>query len=219
MEHARLRVRAEMGKNGEREGMENSIVSLDVEQIIDIVINLERPIAANVADLAPNGTEEETEAARKKEKEATEKWEVARRKELGAMEISEVRDVVVRRQESLFINARAVQDYINERLCQMLIDPQTGDPVFSSTELLEDGKPDPDYIGKLMPETRNQLLAFLDKFLAKRNEKQIRKAAEDKAFLASGELPKADTDSPGETTETPPRSRRTRSPSTTSAAG
>ena len=218
MEQARLRVRAEMEKNQERDGIVDSIAQLSAEQLIDIVINIERPIATNVADLAPNGTEEETEAARLKEKEATEKWEAARRKELVEMEITEVREILIRRQESLFIQARAVQDYINESLCQMLVDPETGDTLFASQD---DNLPahESRYIGRLMPEVRNQLLKGREEFLAKRSEKQVRKAAEDRSFLASGESPKSDTATPGETTETPPRSRRTRSISTPAAAG
>lgn len=219
MEQARLRVRAEMEKNQERDGIVDSIAQLSVEQLTDVILNIERPIATNVADLAPNGTEEETEAARQKEKEATDKWEASRRKELAEMEIAEVREILVRRQESLFIQARAVQDYINESLCQMIVDPETGDTLFSSQEKLADGTPDPKYIGRLMPEVRNQLLKGREEFLGKRNEKQVRKAAEDRSFLASGESPKAPIATPGETTETPPRSRRTRSASTTVAAG
>lgn len=213
MEAARLRVRAEMTTNNERKTIEDSVSALNTEQLVDVIIGIERPIASNTADLAPNGTSEETAAAKKKEEEAISKWETARKAELESMELDELREIVVRRQESLFVQARAVQDYINDSLCQMVIDADSGEFLFSM-----DPKAD-NYIGRIMPELRNQLLKFREEFLAKRAEKTVRKSAEDPAFLSSGESPKADTDSPGETTETPRRSRRTPSASTTAVAG
>ena len=213
MEAARLRVRAEMQQNGERKTIEDSVSQLNTEQIVDVIVGIERPIASDKADLAPNGTSEETLAAKKKEDEAIAKWEEARKKELSEMGVAELREIVVRRQESLFVQARAVQDYINDSLCQMVVDAESGNALFSM-----DPKDDK-YIGKIMPELRNQLLRFREEFLAKRAEKPIRKTAEDKDFLRSGESPKAATDSPGETTETPRRSPRPRSVSTTAAAG
>lgn len=213
MEAARLRVRAEMQQNGERKTIEDSVSQLNAEQLADVIIGIERPIATNTADLAPNGTSEETVAAQKKEEEAIKKWEEARKKELGTMELDELRDVVVRRQESLFVQARAIQDYINDSLCQMVIDAESGDPLFSMDPEAKN------YVGKVMPELRNQLLKFREDFLSKRAEKPIRKTAEDTAFLSSGESPSPATASPGETTETPRRSPRTRSASTIAAAG
>jgi hypothetical protein len=202
-----------MEKNGERQTIADSVSQLTPEQIIDVIVGIERPIATNAADLAPNGTSEEATAAKKKEDEATRKWEESRRSELTALDVVELREIVVRRQESLFIQARAVQDYINDSLVLMVVDPETGDCVFSKDQAA------PNYVGTIMPELRNQLLKFREEFLAKRAEKPIRKAAEDASFLSSGESPKADTATPGETTETPRRSPRTRSASTTAAAG
>ncbi len=213
MEAARIRVRAEMEKNGERKSIEDSVSQLNAEQIIDVIVGIERPITTNVADLAPNGTSEETAAARKKEDEAIKKWEEARRAELGTMDLAELREIVVRRQESLFVQARAVQDYINDSLCLMVVDAETGEPLFSKDSEVDN------YIGGIMPELRNQILKFREDFLAKRAEKPIRKTAEDKSFLSSGESPSPATDSPGATIETPRRSPRTRSASTIAAAG
>jgi hypothetical protein len=213
MEAARLRVRAEMQTNSERKTIEDSVSALNIEQIVDVIVGIERPIASNVADLAPNGTSEETAAAKKKEEEAIAKWEEARKNELADMKLDELREIVVRRQESLFVQARAVQDYINDSLCQMVVDAESGEFLFAMDPKAEN------YIGKIMPELRNQLLKFREEFLAKRAEKPIRKVAEDKSFLLSGESPKSGTDSPGATTETPRRSPRTRSVSTTAAAG
>jgi hypothetical protein len=213
MEAARNRIRTEMEVNGERKQIEESVTPLKPDQIIDIIISIERPIATNVADLAPNGTSEETEVARKKEEEATKKWEEGRRAELKEADLGELREIVVRRQESLFVQARAVQDFINDSLSLMVIDAETGEFLFSMDETAKN------YIGKAMPELRDQLLRFRTEFLAKRAEKPVRKAAEDPGFLSSGESPKADTDIPGETTETPRRSPRTRSVSTIGGAG
>jgi hypothetical protein len=213
MEAARLRVRAEMASNNERKTIEDSVSALNTEQLVDVIVGIERPIASNTADLAPNGTSEETEQAKKKEEEAIAKWEAARKAELAEMDLSELREIVVRRQESLFVQARAVQDYINDSLCQMVVDVESGEFLFSMDQKAQN------YIGKIMPELRNQLLKFREEFLAKRAEKTVRKAAEDPGFLPSGESPKADTDTPGETTETPRRSRRTPSVSTPAAAG
>lgn len=213
MESARLRVRIEMEKNEERQRIEESVVQLTEAQLVEIIVSVERPLASSVADLAPNGLSEESQEAKKKEEEAIKRWEESRTKELGSLSLAELRDIVVRRQESLLVQARAVQDYINESLCLMVIDPETGDSLFSLEETSAD------YIGRIMPELRTQLLKFREEFLAKRAEKPVRKAAEDPAFLASGESPKSDTDSPGATTETPRRSPRSRSVSTTVATG
>jgi hypothetical protein len=197
IEVARLRVRAEMTTNNERKTIEDSISALNTEQLVDIIVGIERPLASNVADLAPNGTSEETSAAKKKEEEAIAKWEEARKKELAEMELDELREIVVRRQESLCVQARAVQDYINDSICRMVIDADSRDFLFSM-----DAKAD-NYIGKIMPELRNQLLKFREEFLAKRAEKTIRKAAEEPGFLSSGESPSPSVDSPGETMEIP----------------
>jgi hypothetical protein len=213
MESARIRVRADMEKNGERKTIEDSVSQLTAEQIIDVIVGIERPVATNVADLAPNGTSDEAAAAKKKEDEAIKKWEEARRTELKTTELAELREIVVRRQESLFVQARAVQDYINDSLVLMVVDSETGECVFSKDA---DAK---NYVGTIMPELRNQILKFREDFLAKRAEKPIRKAAEDSSFLSSGESPSPPIDSPGGTTETPRRSPRTRSASTTAAAG
>lgn len=216
MEYARMRVRIEMEKNGDRQMIADQLSQLNADQVADIVLGIERPIASNVADLAPNGvsgdTAEAEEQAKKKEEEAIKKWETDRRAELKAMELDELRELLVRRQESLFVNARAAQDYINEALVLMVID-ENGESVFSADEKATN------YIGAIMPELRNQLIKFREEFVNKRGEKQIRKAAETTGFLPSGESPKPDTDIPGATTETPRRSRRTPSPSTPVATG
>jgi len=220
LESARFRVRSEMAGSGARESLVEQVSGLNLEMCIDMLLNLERPTATNVADLAPGGSEEETKKAKEKEEAATKKWEEARKAELAEMELAEVREIVVRRQETLFVQARAIQDYINQTLCLMVIDPETGEPAFSADEFLEDGHtPSPNYIGHLMPELRDQLLKFREQFLAKRSDKAVRKTAEDKSFLPSGESPSPDTGTPGETTETPRRSRRSPSPSTTVADG
>lgn len=216
LDDARFRVRAEMEKNGIRDGWKNQVADTDKSQAINIVIAYEKPTAESVADLAPNGTSEENPEAEKKEETALEKWEKKRREELESMEVEEVHALLVERQENLYIQARALDNYMNEALAMMVIDPETGEPLLTA---------DPDdgsgrlFVASLMPEVRQQLMRIRQEFINQRSEKAVRKGAESKDFLSSGESPSPDTATPGETTATRSRSRRSPSTSTTVAAG
>lgn len=213
LDEARFRVRAEFAKTGVLENWRKQVEEADKEQSINILIAYEKPTAESVADLAPNAVNEDGSESDKKEGDAVKQWEDKRRKDLAEMELDEIHELLVQRQENLYIQARALDDYMNEALSMMIVDPATGDPVFSADPEAEN------FIGELMPELRQQLITFRQQFIEKRSEKAIRKGAEDKDFLSSGESPSPDTATPGETTETPRRSRRTPSTSTTAAAG
>jgi hypothetical protein len=59
------------------------------------------------------------------------------------------------------------------------------------------------FIGRLAPQIRDQLVDFRREFTAPKDEQAIRKTAESNVFLPSGESLKKPGDSPGGTTETP----------------
>lgn len=210
---SRIRVRQELETNGTLRQFMDQIIAMPIERVIASILDYERPTAQATADLAPNAEGGDAKDAEKKEDDAVAKWESARRKELEATDPAEVREKLLERHQDMIVNARGIDDWINEALAMQIIDPKTGDRVFSADRTA------PNYIGNLMPELRQQLITFQREFTKKRSDKNIRKAAEQKDFLSSGESPKPDTDSPGETTETPRRSRRTPSSSTTVDAG
>ena len=191
MEKSQVRIKAEMSETGDRVLIAESAERMTVPDIISTILAMERPLADESSDLAPGA---DTEA---KEQSAVQKWEATRKKELEELDPEELRALFIRRQESLFVQARAAQEFMNDSLCYMTLDPETKAPLFSM-------HPEHDnYIGDLMPETRQKLLEGRAVFLQKRGEKSVRKAAESGAFLSSGESPSPPADSPGETTEIP----------------
>lgn len=191
MEKSRIRFKAQMSENGEREQIEDAALRMSRADLTTAIIVLERPIAEDSADLAPGAETED------KEKPAVSRWETNRRKELDILSVEELREVFTRRQESLFLQAKVVQAFMNDTLCFMILDPETKEPMFSLNTQ------DENYLGNLMPEIRNQLLECRQKFLDKRGEKAVRKAAESAPFLSSGESPNQPVDTPGATIETP----------------
>jgi hypothetical protein len=203
MEQAEMRIKAEMSQTGDRALIEDAAERMTVPDVMRAVLAMERPLADESSDLAPGADTE------KKEKSAVEKWEENRQKELDEMGHPDLRALFVRRQESLFIRAKAAQEFMNDSLCFMVLDPDTKKPMFSMEPKNYDGTPNKDFIGELMPEVRQQLLQGRADFLEKRGEKKVRKAAESGAFLSSGESPSPPADSPGETVETQPTSQPT----------
>lgn len=210
---SRIRVRQEFETLGTLKQFMDQIKAMTIDRVIAAILDYERPTAQATADLAPNAETAETSETEKKETDAVAKWEAARRKELEATDEEEVREKLLERHQDIFVNARALEDWINEALSMQIIDPETGERLFSSDRTA------PNYVGRLMPEIRQQLITFQREFQKRRSDKTIRRAAESRDFLSSGESPNPDTDTPGETTATPRRSRRTPSNSTTVDAG
>lgn len=185
-------------------------IRLPPERLIEAIMNMERPIAQELADLAPGITPEERE---EKEKEAAVKWDANRKAELEALSVKELRDIVIERQMRLLVQSRVLNEFMDQSLVAMVLDPETKEPMFSGDPESED------WIGHVAPEVRTQLMDFRREFTRKKDEKTIRTTAVEPAFLPSGESVSAPVDSPGETTETLSTSPATSPPSTPVAAG
>jgi hypothetical protein len=194
MEQSRVRIKASMSQSNDYDLIAEAAGRMHTPDLVRAVLDMERPLAEDSADLAPGATTDS------KEETATQKWEKAREKELTEMTPEDLRGTFIRRQESLFIQARVVQEFINDTLCLMVLDPDTNQSMFSMDPQHED------FIGGIQPELRQQLILGRSKFLNSRGEKSVRKAAETGAFLSSGASPNPPADSPGATTETQPTS-------------
>jgi len=221
-----------------RAGLTDQVVRLTREKLLDAILSLERPLATEQADLAPGADPEAIDAA-KKEQEAVVKWEEARKTELEGMEDKDLRTLVVDRQTRLLVNSRLLGEFMNSSLVHMVLDPETQDAMFSADafECAQCGKrsrdlsptaeiccgqpmePVANFIGRLAPQIREQLVEFRRQFTMKKDEKEIRKVAESNAFLPSGESATKSDDFPGAMIETQATSQPASSPSIPEGGG
>lgn len=183
--------------------------------------------------------EDRKKAEEEREKQALEKWEQERRKQLLTLGDAAARNhlvelqvralILVARGEALAVGQLVVmvQDpFCPECLkrvkrtdgkwtcCDKWPPPNVDDPQPFFKRALSNDKDKPNYIGRLMPTTRRQLNDIRLKFLTGQTDKDTRKAAEDPAFLPSGESRNEPTESRGETTATSPSSQPASQPST-----
>lgn len=238
MDVMRAAIKYELEGDDLRASLTDQAVRFTREQLFDAVLNLERPLAEEHADLAPGADPDAVEAA-KKEAENIKKWEETRRSELEGMEDKDVRMLVVDRQARLIVNSRLLSEFMSASLVHMVIDPEVNDFMFSSDAFEctvcnkrsrdlsvaaavcceQPMAPVPNFIGRIAPQVREQLVEFRRQFTAKKDEKAIRKAADSAAFLASGESPNPPDASLGETIETPSSSPPALSPVTPGEPG
>ena len=210
VEAARKDARLRYDSEDRKALLQEATTQLSKIQVVDQIIGIERMNADNYSDLAPmddNLTPEE------KEKKAIERWETERRAALESAEVDILRAMLVERQTRSLIQIAAAQRFIEESLVRMVVDPETLEPMLSLNE--SSGN----YIGALMPETREKLLGIRNEFLSGTSEKDIRKASEDTGFLPSGESPSMATASHWETMPTQENSQQGSSSSTSSASG
>ena len=222
MDLLRSSIKHDLEADDLRAGLSDQAIRLTREKLMEAVLNLERPVVEEQVDLAPGADPDAVEAA-KKEKEAAERWEGARKIELDEMADKDLRSLIVDRQTRLLVNSRLLGEFMNYSLVHMVLDPETREPMFTADafECPQCGKRSRDvsaatvlcceqpmalienFIGRLAPQIRDQLVDFRREFTAPKDEQAIRKTAESNAFLPSGESPRKPGDSPGGTTETP----------------
>lgn len=172
--------------------------------IIDRLIETEKPGAVSVVDLAPKDGEPKDDEHRKKlELEALAQWEAARRTQLGSEELVELQRLMVDRLVQIEISTRANARYTRECLIRMVMDPESNQPYLSADPAAGN------YIDKLMPGARIALVGLWQAFVIKQGEKQLRQLVKSPGFLPSGALPKPPESSPGATTEIPSTSQPT----------
>ena len=173
------------------------------EDIVKFVLALEEGTAMANVDLAP-GYDPNAENADAVVKESIEQWRIQRAKELEDPKVAVA--TAVERHIGIAVRARSTHQTLDRILCLMVYgtrkDPLTGEIVPTSRRALSMDPKEPNYIGKLMPQTREALLQARIGFLNKRTEQAVRQTTQDPAFLPSGESPKPSDDSPGATSET-----------------
>jgi hypothetical protein len=209
---ARQEARKRYDSEDSRAVLADEVDALGLDAVRDQLIAIERPTAEANVDLAPEVEDAET-ATEIKDAKAVEavkhakvlaKWEASRREDLGGMEESVLRKMLVERQVRTLIAIYVNTRFTEASLALMVVDPETQAPMLSTEKFLPDGTtPNPRHIGRLSPKTRGKLVDLWTEFTTKRNEKALRETADRASFLASGELPNGATAIPGATTETP----------------
>lgn len=138
MESQRIKIQQEFdGDPRRREPLETGASALVKEEVVDQILMIERPLAASAADLAPKPPKDKDEAeveevpeltpAQKEEAEeqaAMARWRQARADELAALDVADLRDLLVKRQLALFVRGRSLQWYIDTSLILMVVDPE-----------------------------------------------------------------------------------------------
>jgi hypothetical protein len=204
-----------------RKNIEMQIAEWTVERVIKEILGLERGAAESNADLAPGVEEkvkglsaEEAEKVRKEaEQAAMKKWEEERGADLKGTDEGVLRKMLVERQIRALITLQTNAKFLETAIIKMMVDVETKQPLLSTEPK------DPNFVGRLMPRTREIIVDQWQEFMAKSNEKRLRAAAKDPRFLASGSSPRKQDDTPGATTETPSGSPPASSPSTASVDG
>lgn len=230
MDIIRSSIKHDLEADDLRAGLLDQAIRLTRESLYAAILNLERPLAVEQADLAPGADPGAVDAA-KKEAEAAAKWETMRQAELNDMDDKDLRTIVVDRQTRLLVNSRLLGEFMNSSLVHMVLNPETKQPLFSmdAMECQECGHrmrelsattqvhcEQPmeiveNFIGRLAPQIRDQLVDFRRQFTMRKDEKETRKVADAPVFLPSGGSPKEPDDSPGATIEIPSSSPRTSS--------
>ena len=185
-------------------------------QIIEWLVSTEQPVVDGVTDLAPttNGDEPETsEAKAKREAEALEKWRANSKETYETLELDDLKSRLVERRVRNFISGQATMAFVERSLVQMVIDPETRQPLLSLD------RESADYVGDLEADTRAELINRWNDMQKGLTEKDLRAAAESADFLRSGESAKPLIESPSVTVEISTGSDGPSSPSTTSASG
>lgn len=222
MDLVRASIKQEMLADDLRGSLIDQAVRFTREKLVEAILDLERPLAEEQADLAPGAAPEAVEAA-EKEKEAVRKWEASRRSELDGLDDKDLRSRMVDRQTRLLLNGRLLGEFMNASLVYMVLDPESREPMFSfdvfycaqcgkrSRDLSTTAQPCcgqpmdpvPNFIGRLSTEIRDQLVDFRRQFTVRKDEKAIRRVADSPSFLPSGASPAPAAASPGATAETP----------------
>lgn len=169
-------------------------------QVIEWLVATEQPVVEGVTDLAPdtNGIPDEPETPEtkaKREAEALERWRATSKETYEGLELDDLRIRLVERRVRNFISGQATMAFVERSLVQMVMDPETRQPLLSL---------DPksaDYVGDLEADTRQELIARWNDMQKGLTEKDLRAAAESSDFLRSGELAKPSTESPLVTAE------------------
>lgn len=209
MDEFRMQVREKMDTPKRREETRIALTEMTMDNLIEMVIIFEKPTAQSVADLAPKPPTEKKEGEAeaedvkeegKKAEDSEEKhendvmvsWENDRRGYLKSKDKDFLITTLLERQIQMQIASATTNRFAELAIVKMARDPQTGERLFS-----DDPKKD-NYIGGLMPETRKILFDYLSEFTQSFNAKNVRKAAEEGAFLESGSSEKSSENSPGE---------------------
>lgn len=193
-----------------------------VERVIKEILGLERGAAESNVDLAP-GVEEQIKEAKspseveqiRKDAEAAalKKWEAERETALKSTDETVLREMLIERQIRALITLQTNAKFLETAIIKMMVDADSKEPILST-----DPK-EPNFVGRLMPRTREIIVDQWQEFMAKSNEKRLRAAAKDPRFLASGSSPNEQAATPGATTETPSGSPPASQPSTASVDG
>lgn len=219
MEAERRAAREKFDTPEYRRTLSDAFAETPKAQVIEWLVATEQPVVEGVTDLAPdtNGTpagEPETpEAKEKREAEALEKWRASSKETYEGLELDDLKGRLVERRVRNFISGQATMAFVERSLVQMVVDPETRQPMLSL---------DPkslDYVGDLEADTRQELINRWNDMQKGLTEKDLREAAESADFLRSGELAKPSIESPLVTAEISTGSTGPLSLSTTNDSG
>jgi len=228
MEKERELAKQEIDTTDTRKRLAENLSRQSLSELIDLVVEMERPLAAAVSDLAPTppkalsaeaitATSPTPEGEAVEKKEAVEKavmtaWELSRREELSPSKSEVLIAMLVNRQVNLAVSSRANQKFAESALVIQTVD-------LSRKMLLSQDPKAANFIGHLAPKMRQRLLEEWQHFMERTNEKAIRRASKDPRFLRSGMSPSVSPDSPGATASTLSTSPTPSPSSTPSEAG
>lgn len=151
--------------------------ALPTEGLIRLLLILETPLALDNADLIPR---DEKLSPEEQDKRAMEAYGEKRRPELEATSREDLVTLYVNTQTRVAIGAKAMQKYLDEQLCVIIVDPETRKPLLSNNPQAEN------WIGNLAEEVIAVIRQKREEFFTKLTDRDIRREAEDPDFLSSG---------------------------------
>jgi hypothetical protein len=187
-----------------REGFFIARRAQDRETVIKAILAADRRVGVDLTDLAPNGsstmTDEEREIA---EKEALDRLEAARRLVLEQKVDAELVTLMVDRDIAQAVASHGTQTLLDESMCVMILDPDTGEQQLSNDPKAEN------WIGNLDTQTRMLLTQLWNTLQGEKSQKILRMVAENPTSSSRGVLAKNSENSHGETETTLSTSPRT----------